>query len=168
MWPTAVLRGDDGFIFIGERCSVQDGAVLHTTAVFPTTVGNEVTIGHLAHLEGCIVEDKALIGSGSIVLHNAHIGAEAVVGGAAFVRNNQVVPPLAMALGRPGGDQGERRASRALRHGCRVLREAGPTGTAGSSVESTETSAGGAAESRAIDGSDHPCGPRTGCGTLGR
>ena len=101
VWPTAVLRGDDGFIFVGERCSVQDGAVLHTTAVFPTTVGNDVTIGHLAHLEGCIVEDKALIGSGSIVLHNAHIGLEAEVGGGAFVRNNQVVPPLAMALGVP-------------------------------------------------------------------
>lgn len=101
VWPAAVLRGDDGFIFVGERCSVQDGAVLHTTAVFPTTIGNDVTIGHLAHLEGCIVEDKALIGSGSIVLHNAHIGVEAVVGGGAFVRNNQVVPPLAMALGVP-------------------------------------------------------------------
>lgn len=101
VWPAAVLRGDDGFIFIGDRCSVQDGAVIHTTAVFPTTVGNDVTIGHLAHLEGCTVEDKALIGSGSIVLHNAVIGREAVVGGAAFVRNNQVVPPLAMALGVP-------------------------------------------------------------------
>ncbi|MEX0767025.1 MAG: gamma carbonic anhydrase family protein [Microthrixaceae bacterium] len=101
VWPSAVLRGDDGFIFIGDRCSIQDGAVLHTTAVFPTTVGNEVTIGHLAHLEGCIVEDEALIGSGSIVLHNARIGAGAVVGAAAFVKNNQVVPPLAMALGVP-------------------------------------------------------------------
>lgn len=101
VWPNAVLRGDDGFIFIGERCSVQDGSVIHTTAVFPTTVGNEVTIGHLAHLEGCIVDDKALIGSGSIVLHNAHVGEEAVVGGGAFVRNNQIVPPLAMALGVP-------------------------------------------------------------------
>lgn len=101
VWPGAVLRGDDGFIFVGRRCSVQDGAVLHTTAVFPTTVGDEVTIGHIAHLEGCVVEDKALIGSGSIVLHNARIGAEAVVGGGAFVRNNQQVPPLAMALGVP-------------------------------------------------------------------
>jgi carbonic anhydrase/acetyltransferase-like protein (isoleucine patch superfamily) len=101
VWPSAVIRGDDGFIFIGARCSVQDGAVLHTTSVFPTTVGDDVTIGHLAHLEGCIVEDKALIGSGSIVLHNARIGVEAVVGGGAFVRNNTVVPPLAMALGVP-------------------------------------------------------------------
>jgi carbonic anhydrase/acetyltransferase-like protein (isoleucine patch superfamily) len=101
VWPGAVLRGDDGLILVGARCSVQDGAVIHTTAVFPTTIGDDVTIGHLAHLEGCTVEDKALIGSGSIVLHNARIGAEAVVGGGAFVRNNQVVPPLAMALGVP-------------------------------------------------------------------
>ena len=101
VWPCAVLRGDDGFIFIGERCSVQDGAVIHTTSFWPTTVGNEVTIGHLAHLEGCRIEDKALIGIGSKLLHNATVGREAIVGGGAFVGNNKVVPPLAMALGIP-------------------------------------------------------------------
>lgn len=101
VWPSAVIRGDDGFVFIGERCSIQDGAVLHTTAVFPTTVGDEVTIGHLAHLEGCTVEDKALIGVGSIVLHDARVGREAIVGAGAFVGNRKVVPPLAMALGVP-------------------------------------------------------------------
>jgi len=101
VWPSAVLRGDDGFIFIGERCSIQDGAVLHTTPMFPTTLGDEVTVGHLAHLEGCTIDDKALIGSGSIVLHDAQVGREAVVGGGAFVGNNKVVPPLAMALGVP-------------------------------------------------------------------
>lgn len=101
VWPMAVIRGDDGFVFIGERCSVQDGAVLHTTAVWPTTVGNEVTIGHLAHLEGCTIEDKALIGVGSIVLHDALVGREAIVGAGAFIGNRKVVPPLAMALGVP-------------------------------------------------------------------
>lgn len=101
VWPCAVLRGDDGFIFVGKRTSVQDGAVLHTTPVWPTTVGDEVTIGHLAHLEGCTVEDRALIGVGSKVLHNAVVGREAIVGAAAFIGNNKVVPPLAMALGVP-------------------------------------------------------------------
>jgi carbonic anhydrase/acetyltransferase-like protein (isoleucine patch superfamily) len=101
VWPSAVVRGDDGFIYIGERCSIQDGAVLHTTPFHPTTLGDEVTVGHLAHLEGCRVEDKALIGSGSIVLHDAHIGREAVVGAGAFVGNKKVVPALAMALGVP-------------------------------------------------------------------
>jgi len=75
--------------------------VLHTTPFHPTTLGDEVTVGHLAHLEGCRVEDKALIGSGSIVLHDAHIGREAVVGAGAFVGNKKVVPALAMALGVP-------------------------------------------------------------------
>jgi len=101
VWPCAVLRGDDGFIFVGKRCSVQDGAVIHTTSVWHTTVGDEVTIGHLAHLEGCTIGDKALIGIGSKVLHNAVVGREAIVGGGAFVGNNKVVPPLAMALGVP-------------------------------------------------------------------
>jgi carbonic anhydrase/acetyltransferase-like protein (isoleucine patch superfamily) len=101
VWPTAVLRADDGEIIIGARCSIQDGSVLHTTPMWPTTLGNEVTVGHLAHLEGCFVEDKALVGSGSIVLHNVRIGREAIVGAGAFVGNNKVVPPLSMALGVP-------------------------------------------------------------------
>ncbi|MCP4437000.1 MAG: gamma carbonic anhydrase family protein [Actinomycetia bacterium] len=101
VWPGAVLRGDDGEIHVGEDSSVQDGAVLHTTPMWATVLGNHVTVGHNAHLEACTVEDKALIGSGSIVLHNAQIGREAVVGAGAFVGNNKVVPPLAMALGVP-------------------------------------------------------------------
>ncbi len=101
VWPQAVLRGDDGFIYVGERCSIQDGAVLHTTPMYPTTLGNDVTVGHQAVLEGCVVDDKALIGIGSIVLHDARIGREAVVGAGAFVGNRKVVPPLAMALGVP-------------------------------------------------------------------
>lgn len=101
VWPGAVLRGDDGEIVVGDETSVQDGAVIHTTPVWPTLLGNRVTIGHNAHLEACTVEDRALVGSGSIVLHNAVVGREAIVGAGAFVGNNKVVPPLAMALGVP-------------------------------------------------------------------
>jgi carbonic anhydrase/acetyltransferase-like protein (isoleucine patch superfamily) len=101
VWPCAVLRGDDGLIVVGEDCSVQDGAVLHTTPVWPTRLGNRVTVGHNAHLEACTVGDRALIGSGSIVLHNAVVGEEALVGAGAFVGNNKVVPPLALAVGVP-------------------------------------------------------------------
>lgn len=101
VWPSAVLRGDDGWIIIGERTSIQDGTVVHTTPFHFTTVGNGCTIGHNAHLEGCTVEDKALVGSGAIVLHEAVIGREALVGACAFVPNRKVVPPLARALGVP-------------------------------------------------------------------
>jgi len=101
VWPNAVLRGDENLISIGAFTSVQDGAVLHCTDEWPTIVGEWCTIGHLAHLEGCRVDNDALIGSGSIVLHNAHIGSHALVGGAALVPGGMQVPECAMALGVP-------------------------------------------------------------------
>jgi len=67
----------------------------------PTTVGDECVIGHKVHLEGCIVHNGALIGSGSVVLHNAVVEAGALVGAGAVVTNNMVVPAGAMALGIP-------------------------------------------------------------------
>jgi len=101
IWPGAVLRADVGSIFIGARTSIQDGTVVHTTLSHPTTVGDDCVVGHLAHLEGCRVENGTLVGSGSIVLHNAHVGSGAIVGAGAVVGNNKVVPPGAMALGVP-------------------------------------------------------------------
>lgn len=101
VWPSAVLRGDDGEISVGARTSIQDGAVLHTTVFTPTTVGEDCVVGHLAHLEGCTVHDGALIGSQSVVLHNAVVSSGALVGAGALVPNNMVVPSGAMALGVP-------------------------------------------------------------------
>lgn len=101
VWPTAVLRGDDGIIRVGERSSIQDGTIVHTTPFHPTTIGNECTIGHNVHLEGCTIKDRALVGSGSVVLHEVVVGEEAVIGANAMVPNRKVIPPLARALGVP-------------------------------------------------------------------
>jgi carbonic anhydrase/acetyltransferase-like protein (isoleucine patch superfamily) len=101
VWPQAVLRGDSGPIVVGERTSIQDGTVIHTTAEAPTTIGSDCVIGHLVHIEGSTIEDGALVGSGSIVLHRAIVRAEALVAGAAFVPNDMEVPSRAMALGIP-------------------------------------------------------------------
>jgi carbonic anhydrase/acetyltransferase-like protein (isoleucine patch superfamily) len=101
VWPSAVLRGDYGTILIGERTSIQDGAVVHAVAEFPTIVGNDCVVGHLAHLEGCVIHDGALVGSGSIVLHRAHVHSGALVAAGAVVRNDGVVPEDALAVGIP-------------------------------------------------------------------
>jgi carbonic anhydrase/acetyltransferase-like protein (isoleucine patch superfamily) len=101
VWPCAVLRGDDGLIRIGARSNVQDGAVIHCTPSHPTIVGDGVTIGHQAHLEGCSVLDGSLIGVGSVVMHDARIGPDALVGANATVTGGTVVPYRAMALGTP-------------------------------------------------------------------
>jgi carbonic anhydrase/acetyltransferase-like protein (isoleucine patch superfamily) len=101
IWASTVLRGDFGTITIGERSSIQDGTVIHAGPGFPTIVGNGCVVGHLAHLEGCTLEDDSLVGSGSIVLHHAVIGTGALVGANAVVPNRMVIPAGAMALGIP-------------------------------------------------------------------
>jgi carbonic anhydrase/acetyltransferase-like protein (isoleucine patch superfamily) len=101
VWPRAVLRGDYGTISVGARTSVQDGVVIHATSALATQIGANCVIGHLAHLEGCVVEDGALIGSGSIVLHEAVIRSGALVGAGAVVAGGTEVPGGAMALGVP-------------------------------------------------------------------
>lgn len=101
IWPQAVLRGDHGWIRVGERTSIQDGSVLHVTAEHETVVGSESVIGHLVHLEGCVVEDGALVGNASVVLHRAIIRTGAVVGSNAVVTNDTEVPTGALALGVP-------------------------------------------------------------------
>lgn len=101
VWPHAVLRGDYGHITVGARTSIQDGAVVHCTAEHSTRVGDDCVVGHLAHLEGCTVEDAALVGTGSIVLHRAVVRTNALVGAGAVVPAGLEVPSGAMALGVP-------------------------------------------------------------------
>jgi carbonic anhydrase/acetyltransferase-like protein (isoleucine patch superfamily) len=101
IWPTAVLRGDDGRIEVGPRTSVQDGSIVHCTATQPTIIGAEVTIGHNVHIEGATIGDRALISSGSVVLNGAVVGAGAVVAAGAVVSPGAQIPAARMALGIP-------------------------------------------------------------------
>ena len=125
IWPGAVLRGDYGTIRIGARTSVQDGSVIHATAELATVVGSDCTIGHLAHLEGCTVEDGALIGSGSMVLHEAVVRSGALVGAGAVVPNRMEVPAGAMALGVPAKIRPDSVDPELLRHSRDVYVENG-------------------------------------------
>jgi carbonic anhydrase/acetyltransferase-like protein (isoleucine patch superfamily) len=101
VWPCAVLRGDHGRIEIGARTSIQDGTVVHCTHDWPTLIGTDCVVGHNAHLEGCVVADQCLIGSGSVVLNRARVGAGAIVAAAALVAEGFEVPPGALVAGVP-------------------------------------------------------------------
>ena len=107
VWPRAVLRGDYGTITVGAGTSIQDGTVVHATAVDPTVIGAECVVGHLAHLEGCVVEDRCLVGSGSIVLARSRIRTGAVVGAAALVPEGMDVPEGALVIGVPAKVRGD-------------------------------------------------------------
>ena len=101
VWPGAVLRGDHGTISVSARTSVQDGTIVHCTADYPTVIGADCVVGHNAHLEGCVVEDGCLIGSGSVTLNRVVVGAGSIVAAAALVPEGFVVPPGSLVAGVP-------------------------------------------------------------------
>jgi carbonic anhydrase/acetyltransferase-like protein (isoleucine patch superfamily) len=102
IWPNTTLRGDDGRIVLGERCSVQDGTVIHmTSGMSDAWVGDQVTIGHNVTLHGAKVGSNCIIGMGSVVLDNAEIGDWSIVGAGALVTMNKKFPPGSLILGSP-------------------------------------------------------------------
>jgi carbonic anhydrase/acetyltransferase-like protein (isoleucine patch superfamily) len=101
VWFGAVLRGDFNRIVVGAGSSVQDNCVIHTNESLPTTIGQNVTVGHLSLLEGCEIEDGALIGMGSIVLNRARVGRKALLAAGSVVTEDQEVPPEVIAAGVP-------------------------------------------------------------------
>jgi carbonic anhydrase/acetyltransferase-like protein (isoleucine patch superfamily) len=101
VWPGVVIRADNGPILIGARTSIQDGTVIHTQPQNPTRIGANCVIGHLVHLEGCVLEDWVLVGSGAVVLERAICRSPSLVGAGAVVSPGMEVPAGGMALGVP-------------------------------------------------------------------
>lgn len=103
VWFGAVLRGDEPEheIAVGPRTSVQDNVVLHVSRQGPTVIGADVTIGHGAVLESCVVGDGALIGMNAVVLQRATVGAQALVAAGAVVGAGATVPDRHLAAGVP-------------------------------------------------------------------
>jgi carbonic anhydrase/acetyltransferase-like protein (isoleucine patch superfamily) len=102
VWFQTVIRGDVNRIRIGRRTNVQDLSMVHVTwQTGPTTIGDDVTIGHGAVLHAVTVHDRCLIGMRAVVLDGAEIGPDAIVGAGAVVPPGMKVPPGKMALGVP-------------------------------------------------------------------
>ena len=103
VWFGAVLRADIGGIVVGKRSNLQDLVCVHMTeGLSKTVIGEDVTVGHGAILHGCIIEDRCLIGMGSIILDNAVIGAGSVIAAGTVVPPRMVVPPGSLVRGNPG------------------------------------------------------------------
>src|SRR5436305_6219467 len=101
VWFGAVLRGDEGGIRIGEGANVQDNAVIHCARDLPTVIERDVTIGHSAQLEGCVVEAGALVGMGATMLQRSRLGAGSMLAAGAVLREGSEVPPGHLAAGVP-------------------------------------------------------------------
>ena len=102
IWFNAVLRGDVHFIKMGDKVNVQDGAVIHATyKVSPTTIGNNVSIGHNAIVHGCTIQDNVLIGMGSVVMDDCVIESHSIIAAGAVVTKNTRVEAGSIYAGVP-------------------------------------------------------------------
>ncbi|HYK82005.1 MAG TPA: gamma carbonic anhydrase family protein [Gemmatimonadales bacterium] len=101
VWYGAVLRGDVAAIVVGEATNLQDGTIVHVDAGKPARIGARVGVGHRAILHACTVEDDCLIGMGSVLLNDAHIGTGSVVAAGAIVPEGTRIPPGSLVLGVP-------------------------------------------------------------------
>jgi gamma-carbonic anhydrase len=89
VWFQAVIRGDVHFIKIGHKVNVQDGAIIHCTyKKHPTTIGNNVSIGHRAIVHGCTIHDNVLVGMGAIVMDNVVVESNVLIAAGAVVLEN--------------------------------------------------------------------------------
>lgn len=103
VWYGAVLRADHGEppIVVGARSNVQDTCVIHVALDHGTIIGDDVTVGHGAVLEGCDIEDRALIGMNAVVLDHARVGAGSLIAAGTVVLAGMEIPPGRLAAGTP-------------------------------------------------------------------
>jgi len=123
VWPGAVLRADFNAIEIGEGSTIEDNAVLHPRSPRPTRIGRDCVIGHLAHLEGVLIEDAVLVGSRSIVLEGACVRTGGIVAAGAVVLEGVEVGPGRRAQGVPAKLVASEPAVEAIRAGAQRYRD---------------------------------------------
>jgi carbonic anhydrase/acetyltransferase-like protein (isoleucine patch superfamily) len=102
VWFNAVLRGDDGPITIGKRCSIQDNTTVHLYEGSPVVIGDDVTIGHNVILHGCKIGRSSIIGMGSTLLDNVEVREECIIGANTLLAGGIKIPPRSLVLGSPG------------------------------------------------------------------
>src|SRR5215203_5872236 len=80
IWMNVVIRGDVNHIRIGKRTNIQDLTMVHVMReTHPTTIGDEVTIGHSAVIHGCTIDDRVLVGMAAVLLNGATVGSDCII-----------------------------------------------------------------------------------------
>lgn len=101
LWFNCVARGDMERLVIGARSNIQDGSVLHTDHGISMVVGAGVTMGHKVILHGCRIADNVLVGMGSVIMNNASVGPDTIIGAGSLVPEGKEIPGGVLALGMP-------------------------------------------------------------------
>jgi len=101
IWYACVLRGDTDRITIGARSNIQDGSILHVNAGMPTTIGTDVTVGHMAIIHACTLHDRAFVGMGAVVLDQAVIESDGMLAAGSLLPPGKRIGSRELWMGRP-------------------------------------------------------------------
>ncbi len=103
IWMNSVLRGDVHQIRVGHYSNIQDNSVLHgMKEQYGVYLGDYVSVGHSAILHGCTIEERCLIGMGSIILNGAVIGSGSIIAAGTLIPEKTIVEPNSLWMGSPG------------------------------------------------------------------
>ena len=108
IWYNCVLRADVNRMVIGARTNIQDGSVCHVDSPrpgmpegHPLIVGEDVLIGHLAMVHGCVLEDRAFVGLGAIVMDGCAIAGGGMLAAGAMLTPGKRIGARELWGGRP-------------------------------------------------------------------
>lgn len=101
VWYNVVIRGDSGKVVIGKNSNVQDNSVIHVNEKFNVNIGRNVSIGHSAVVHSATIEDNVLVGMGSVLMDDCHIGANSVIGAGSLITAGKTFPPNSLIMGSP-------------------------------------------------------------------
>ncbi|MCP1472091.1 carbonic anhydrase/acetyltransferase-like protein (isoleucine patch superfamily) [Sphingobium sp. OAS761] len=111
IWYNCVIRADVNRIRIGARSNVQDGTVIHCDSPgdgttrpqdgWPTIIGEDVLIGHMAMVHGCILHDRAFVGLGAIVMDGCVIEGDGMLAAGGLLSPGKTLPHRQLWAGRP-------------------------------------------------------------------
>ena len=108
IWYNCVIRADANRIVIGARTNIQDGSVVHCDSPmpgapdgYPTIIGDDVLIGHMAMVHGCTIRDHGFIGLGAIIMNGCTVEEDGMLGAGALLPEGKTIGAKELWVGRP-------------------------------------------------------------------
>jgi phenylacetic acid degradation protein len=99
--PGAVIRGDWGQIVLEDGVNVQENCTVHMFPGKSIVLKKSAHIGHGAVIHGANLGENCLIGMNSVIMDDAEIGDESIIGAMAFVKAETKIPKRSLVVGNP-------------------------------------------------------------------
>jgi len=100
--PGAAIRGDWGEIILEDGVNVQENCTVHMFPGKTIVLKKGSHVGHGAIIHGANLGENCLIGMNAVIMDDAEIGAESIIGALAFVKAETDIPPRSLVVGNPG------------------------------------------------------------------